>query len=251
MKYILIAYLTAAFCVVATADEVKLTNGRTVVGIARHEEPNRVVVESRFGDLRFPADEVQAIEPGRTDIHEYKERFDAMQGGCPSAADVFTLAQWAQERGLLRYVHPLLTQTIELDPDHAEARRLLGYVHFEGNWMMKSQRDSIMALRQSEHRTVAARQKTVPVRRTTPKVEETPYTLGLPMLPNRSSTDVYPPRSPYNSGNGSYGGGDYVMSIGGVTPGGAVVLTYPIIRGAGIRTGTTTGTTTGGGAYRR
>jgi hypothetical protein len=249
MKYVLIAYLTAAFCVVATADEVKLNNGRTVVGIARHEEPNRVVVESRFGDLRFPADEVQAIQPGRTDIHEYKERFDAIQGGCPSAADVFTLAQWAQERGLVRYVHPLLTQTLELDPEHAEARRLLGYVQFEGNWMLKSQRDSIVAFRQSEHRTVATKQKTVPVRRTTPKVEETPYSLGLPMLPNRSTTDVYPPRSPYNSGHGSYGG-DYVMSIGGVTPGGAVVLTYPIIRGT-TGTGVQTSATTGTGIYRR
>jgi hypothetical protein len=247
MKYILIAYLTAAFCVVATADEVKLNNGRTLVGIARHEEPNRVVVETRFGDLRFPADQVQAIEPGRTDLHEYKERFDAIQGGCPSAADVFTLAQWAQEKGLVRYVNPLLTQTIELDPDHAEARHLLGYVKYEGNWMFPGERDAIVKSRAAEHRTMVEKTKTRPVRRTTAPVEETPYSLGLPQVPNRSYTDVYPPRSPYNSGNGSYGGG-YVMSIGGVTPGGDVVLTYP------IRTGTTgvsapVRTATGGG-YR-
>ena len=241
MKYVLIAYLTAAFCVVATADEVKLTNGRTLVGIARHEEPNRVVVETRHGDLRFPADEVQAIEPGRTDIHEFKERNEALQGGCPSAADVFALAQWAQERGLIRYVNGLLTQTIEVDPEHAEARRLLGYVQFECEWIPKSQRDSIVASRAAEHRTVAAKAaRTVPVRRTTPKVEETPYSLGLPMLPNRSS-DVYPHRT------GSYSSGGYILSIGGVTAGGDVVIPYPI-RGT---TGTMTGTTTSGGIYRR
>jgi len=246
MKYILIAYLTAAFCVVATADEVRLTNGRTIVGIARHEEPNRVVVESRFGDLRFPADEVQAIEPGRTDIHDYKERLDALNSGCPTAADVFTLAQWARERGLVRYVNPLLAQTIELDPDHAEARQLLGYVQFECNWIPKSQKDSIVASRQAEHRTVAAKERTVPVRRTTSKPEETPYSLGLPMLPNRSSTDVYPHRT-----QGSYSSGDYVMSIGGVTAGGAVVLTYPIRGMMGTTTTTPTGTTPSGGIYRR
>jgi hypothetical protein len=239
MKYILIAYLTAAFCVVAVADEVKLTNGRTIVGISRHEEPNRVVVESRFGELRFPADEVQSIEPGRTDLHEFKERLDALNGGCPSAADVFTLAQWAQERGLVRYVNGLLTQTIELDPDHAEARQLLGYVKFDGAWLLKSQKDSIVAFRDSEHRTVAAKRKTVPVRRTTRPVEETPYSFGLPLQPNRSYTDVYP----HHTG-GSYSSGGYVMSIDGVSPGGDVVINYPI-RGMGIR-GVRTGTTTTG-----
>src|SRR6185369_3238715 len=237
MKYILIAYLTAACCVVAVADEVKLTNGRTVTGAARREEPNRVVVETRFGDLRFPADEVQAIEPGRTDLHEYKERFDAMNA-CPSAEDVFALAQWAQDRGLVRYVNPLLTKTLEIDPDHAEARNLLGYAKVEGNWMLRSERDAVLKVREAEHRTVAKR--TVPVRRTTRPVEETPYSFSLPLQPNRSATDVYP----HHTG-GSYSSGGYVMSIGGVSSTGDVVITYPIIRGTCIRGGVSTGTSTG------
>jgi hypothetical protein len=245
MKYILIAYLTAAFCVVATADEVKLANGRTLTGIASREESGRVLVVTRYGDLRFPESEVQSIEPGRSDLHEYQEKLDAL-GPCPAAADVFALAQWAQERGLTRYVNGLLTQTIELEPDHAEARALLGYVQFEGNWMFKSQKDSILAFRESEHRTVVEkRRKTVPVRRTTPQPEETPYSLGLPLVPNRSTTDVYPARS-----GGYSSGGGYIMSIGGVTPGGDVVIPYPIGGRAGVRTGTTTGTTgTSTGVY--
>jgi hypothetical protein len=237
MKYILIAYLTAAFCVVAVADEVRLTNGRTVTGIARREEPNRVVVETRFGDLRFPADEVQAIEPGRTDLHEYKERFDAMNA-CPSAADVFSLAQWAQDRGLVRYVNPLLAKTIEIDPDHAEARSLLGYARYEGNWMLQSERDAVLKVREAEHRTVAKRTK--PVRRTTRPVEETPYSFSLPLQPDRSTTDIYP----HHTG-GSYSSGGYVMSIGGVSSTGDVVITYPI-RGLGVRGGVSTRTTTTG-----
>ena len=237
MKYILIAYLTAAFCVVAVADEVKLTSGRTVTGIARHEEPSRVVVETRFGDLRFPDSEVQAIEPGRTDLHEFKERFDGVNA-CPSAADVFSLARWAQDRGLVRYVNPLLTRTIEMDPDHAEARQLLGYTRYEGNWMLQSERDAVVKARETQHRTVAKR--TVPVRRTTRPVEETPYSFSLPLQPNRSYTDVYP----HHTG-GSYSSGGYVMSIGGVSASGDVVITYPI-RGMGIRGGVRTGTTTTG-----
>jgi hypothetical protein len=245
MKYFLIAYLvTAAFCVAAAADEVNLTNGRTLVGIARNEEPNRVVVETRYGDLRFPRTEVQSIKTGRSDLHEYKERLDAI-GACPSAAQLFELAEWAQDRGLIRYVNGLLTQAIALDPDHAEARSLLGYVKYEGNWMFASERDAILKSREAEHRTVAA--KTVPVRRTRQQPEETPYSLGLPLQPNRNNMDVYPPRSPYNTGGYSSGGYDsgYVMSIGGVTPGGDVVINYPL-RGGRIgvsRSGS-------GGGYR-
>ena len=248
MKYILIAYLTVAFCVVATADEVRLTNGRTLTGIASREESCRVLVVTRYGDLRFPESDVQSIEPGRSDLHDYQEKLDAL-GPCPAAAEVFALAQWARERGLIRYVNGLLTQTIDLEPDHAEARALLGYVRFEGNWMFKSQKDSIVAFRESEHRTVADRPKTVPVRRTKAPPEETPYSLGLPLVPNRSMTDVYPARS-----GGYSSGGGYIMSIGGVTPGGDVVIPYPIGGRIGIRAGTTTGTTgtTGSfGTYRR
>src|SRR5262245_56041133 len=183
MKYILVAYLTAAFCVVACADEVTLTNGRTYVGIARNEEPNRVVVETRFGDLRFTRDQVQSVQPGRSDIHEYKERLEAL-GGCPTAAQLFELAEWAQDRGLTRYGNGLLTQVIEMEPDHAEARQFLGFVKYDGNWMFSRERTAILRAREAEHRTVAKR--TVPVRRTTRPVEETPYSLGLPLQPSRT-----------------------------------------------------------------
>jgi hypothetical protein len=219
MKYILIAYLTAAFCVLAVADEVRLTNGRTLVGIAREEEPDRVVVETRYGDLRFPRSEVQSIEQGRTDLHEYRERFDAVNS-CPSAADLIELAKWAQERGLIRYVNGLLTQAIEIDDENAEARAMLGFVKFEGQWMFPRERQAVLAARETERRALSPR--TVPVRKTRSKPEETPYSLGLPLLPSRSTTNVYPSR--YNV---HYSGG-YVMSIGGVTPGGDVVIPYPI-----------------------
>jgi hypothetical protein len=242
MKCVLTACLTAAICTVAAADEVRLTNGRTLVGIARHEAPNRVVVETGLGDLGFPEDQVQSVEPGRSDVQEYKEKLEAL-GGCPSAADVFALAQWAQERGLIRYVNGLLVETLELDPNHAEARSLLGYVKYDGLWMLERDRSAIAKLRESEHRTVA--RPTVRVRRTTPKVEETPYPFGLPLLPDRSSYDIYPHhRASYSTSTGGY-----IVSIGGVTPGGDIVVNYPLrggMTGGGGGYGGTTGGVSGG-----
>ena len=99
---------------------------------------------------------------------------------------------------------------------------MLGYVKFEGSWMYPRERQAVLAARDKERRALSPR--TVPVRRSRSKPEETPYSLGLPLQPSRSATDVYPPRSNNYGG----GGGGYVMSIGGVTPGGDVVIPYPI-----------------------
>jgi hypothetical protein len=122
----------------AMADEVHLSNGDTLVGIARHE-PGTVVVETGLGTLTFPQDKVKSIEPGRTALHEYQERI-AELGVHPKADSVFALAQWAEAQGLTRYVNHLLQWTIQIDPNHAEARRLLDYVMFEGTWMPAHER---------------------------------------------------------------------------------------------------------------
>ncbi len=206
MKYALTALLTLGLAGVARADEVRLTNGRTLVGIA-HETDGRVVVETRLGDIGLPKAEVESIVPGRTSIHEYQERLAALDA-CGGAAEIFALAEWAQEQGLVRYVNGLLQRTLEADPDHAGARKLLGFVRWEGRWIPSRERDAVMAV-QDQHRTQAeaAKRTTAYVRRTTPKPERTPYWLGFPpMVPPRGSTRYdtgyvpYFPTTPYGSG---------------------------------------------------
>lgn len=213
MKYILTAYLTAALSVLAVADEVKLTNGRTLVGIV-NETPSRVMVETRFGDITVPRQDVQSITPGRTPVHEHKERVEAL-GDSPSADELFALAQWTQQQGLIRYTGPLLNRAVAVDPDHRQARRLLGYVHHGGQWMTQTDRDAIVAA-EERIKELAARKEPEPVRRRMPPPEETPYSLGLPMQPNRSMTEVYPAR------RGGYSNGGVTMSVGGVNTDGSI-----------------------------
>src|SRR2546421_12119395 len=95
MKFAWTALLTAVLSSVALADEVLLTNDRTLVGIAR-EQGSRVVVETRLGDIGFPKEEVRSITPGRTPIHEYQEKFQAL-GDHPKASELFDLALWARD----------------------------------------------------------------------------------------------------------------------------------------------------------
>ena len=77
MKYLATALLSVGLTSIALADEVRLTNGRTLVGIA-HEESNRVLVETRLGDIGIPRSEVKEIVPGKTSIHDYQERMAAL-----------------------------------------------------------------------------------------------------------------------------------------------------------------------------
>jgi hypothetical protein len=174
MKTIWIACLTACASV-ALADEVKLTSGRTLVGIA-HDEGDRWMVETRLGDIRVPKSEVQSMTPGRTSVHEYQERLDELTA-CPTADEIFELARWARDEGLIRYVNALLTRTIELHPDHREARSLLGFVYHEGQWMMATARDTLVEVQESIRRRAAERPPETA--RRPPPPEEAPYYLGI------------------------------------------------------------------------
>ena len=155
MKSLWIGTLLLCWTVIALADDVKLNSGRTLVGIA-HDEGHRWMVEIRLGDIRVPKSEVASVTPGRTVLHEYKERLDALTG-CPSAQEMFELALWAQDEGLIRYVNPLLTRTIELDPDHRQARSMLGFVYHEGEWITVSQRNTLVEVQESIRKRAAQR----------------------------------------------------------------------------------------------
>ena len=222
MKYLATALLTVGLTSAAFADEVFLTNGRSLVGIV-HNEPNRVLVETRLGDIGIPHADVKEVKPGKTPLHDYQERLAAL-GDKPSAPDVFALAMWAQDQGLVRYVNPLLQRTIELDPNHADARKMLDYVRYEGRWIRSRERSAVMAVQEQAQAARKPKPATVPIRRTTGQIERTPYWLGMP--------PYAPPRGSTRYDNG------YVPYFPRVLYG-----------TSGVMTGSTSGATTGGFPY--
>lgn len=121
----------------AWADEVTLRSGRKIVGIAR-EEGDRIIVEMPLGTVGFPKDDVVSITPGRTLLHDYRDKAEAVRD-TKDAKDFYALAKWARENGLTRYVNPNLQKCLELDPNHEWARRELGYVLHNGKWMTQEE----------------------------------------------------------------------------------------------------------------
>jgi len=174
----------------ALADAVTLKSGRRLEGIAR-SEPGKVVLDTGLGTLTFPADQVQEVVPGRTAMHEYADRLAAL-GDRPAAGRVFELAMWAQDQRLDRYVDPLLRRTIEIDPNHREARKLLCYVPFEGQWILRQQRDEVVGERESRKEPKRAPKRVVP--RPAPEVSRGYVYFGIP--------PSVPPRGSENHGYG-------------------------------------------------
>lgn len=135
MKQLCVAALAAALgASMARADEIQLTNGHKITGKVSHQDANRLVVEVGPGTIVLDAKEVSSVNPGRTALDEYAEKWDRIKGS-RNVGEFLSLAQWAEEKGLTRYSTPLYGRVIELEPDNAVAR---GRLHFEkmgGKWL--------------------------------------------------------------------------------------------------------------------
>ncbi len=122
------------------ADRFELANGETIEGtlLNPNERPRRVwLVRSSDGtSLQFDADAVTHVTretPVQKEFHKIVSEYpDTIEGQ-------WKLAEWCQEKKLEKERHDILEHMLELDPDHVEARRLLGYSRIDGKWHKREQ----------------------------------------------------------------------------------------------------------------
>ncbi len=147
----------------ALADEVLLRNGHKVTGIER-EEKDRIVVETGYGTVAFPRDQVVSVTKGDTPMHAWPARFAEIEKS-KNAEDFTKLAAWARESGMPRYVGGLMKRALELDPDNAEARAALGFVRHNGRWVTVAELRKEQGLVQDGGRWVLPLEKELAERR--------------------------------------------------------------------------------------
>ena len=114
----------------AFADDVVLRNGAVFSGVVR-EEGDRVVVQLDFGTMTFKRIDVRSIVKSDDPLKEFDAKLQAAQG----AQGHYELAMWARDKGLTLKSSDLLRKVISIDPDHAEARKALGYEKVDGSWL--------------------------------------------------------------------------------------------------------------------
>lgn len=143
MKTILSTLLAvAAFAAAASGDVIHLKDGRTVEGTVVEKTDTKVVVQTKFGVNEFKASEVDRIETKATPKEEFNTRLAAAKG---DAGGLFDLYLWAKGRGLATDAKKALREVVKVDPDHENARKLLGYVRFQDRWVTESEQKKLGA----------------------------------------------------------------------------------------------------------
>jgi HEAT repeats len=103
------------------------------------ESPRKtyVIKTSAGGQVVLDAAAVKDVK--RQSAEEMK--YDRYRGEAPDTVDgQWKLSEWCRENRLLKQRHVHLERIIELDPNHAEARRGLGYSRVDGRWLTRDQR---------------------------------------------------------------------------------------------------------------
>ena len=119
------------------ADVVYLEGGGKVVGKVLSAAGGSVRIRSVAGTLTIPASRVVRIEYGPTPREEFARRAAALDRS--DTAAMMALADWCARRGLDEEERELLEAVLALEPDHAEARRRLGFVRVGGRWLTRRQ----------------------------------------------------------------------------------------------------------------
>ncbi|MEK7866445.1 MAG: hypothetical protein AAB434_07150 [Planctomycetota bacterium] len=115
-----------------SADTVWLTSGGKFEGKVT-EDSSGVHVQLHHGTITFKKEQVARIEPGPCVWDIYAEK--AAKVAADDAAGHLDLAAWCKQNDLDEFVKKEYEATIAADPDNEVARKALGFIRHEGNWM--------------------------------------------------------------------------------------------------------------------
>jgi len=120
----------------AVADVVHLRTGGVLEGRVTRQE-DRVRVETTQGTVTVEPADIDRIEAREAPQDEYLRRKAALPEGDADAR--VALARWCAGKRMAAAARAELEEAVRLAPDHAEARRLLGHVRWDGAWMTEAE----------------------------------------------------------------------------------------------------------------
>jgi hypothetical protein len=95
--------------------------------------PTAIDMDIGAGRVTLSMNSVLRIEEGRSPLHDYDDRVNAMRAG--DRDGWVSLARWAEKEGLGTQARKAWEQVVTIDKSHAEANRALGRVEFDGRWI--------------------------------------------------------------------------------------------------------------------
>jgi hypothetical protein len=134
------------------ADRVHLAGGSVIEGKVSYEG-DKIVIALDSGSVRLDAKSVVRIEKGETAA----DRIAAQRATLPKTAlaERIALANRCRDESLVQCERELLREVLVLDPEHAEARARLGYVHGEHGWLTREEQHRLEQAEQARQRREA------------------------------------------------------------------------------------------------
>ncbi|UUO07126.1 hypothetical protein M4951_02165 [Blastopirellula sp. J2-11] len=128
----------------ARSDTVILASGGKISGDLQEsagdlDAPQRIV--SSYGVVELASEQIVEIEREPPELEQYRERASR---AAATIVDQWSLVKWCRENGLYDEANRHCEQIVKLDPDHEQARKLLGFRKRNGEW---SQREDYMQSR--------------------------------------------------------------------------------------------------------
>ncbi len=128
--------LAGLSAIVGRADVFLLHNGGQVRGdlVNREQSPRKtyVIKTPAGGQVTLEAEQVKEVK--KQTLVEMK--YDQIRDSYPDTLEgQWELAEWCMENRLPKQRKTHLERVVELDPEHAAARRALGYSHIQGRWV--------------------------------------------------------------------------------------------------------------------
>ncbi|MBC8330151.1 MAG: DUF1570 domain-containing protein [Planctomycetes bacterium] len=119
-------------------DTLHLDRGKTVTGIILRVDADEVLISEGSRVKSYKMSEVQSMEGPRVAYAEYVQRLRQHFGQADASADdAVALAEWCQEKGLLRDTEFLYLRALCLDQDHEKAREALDHTRRGDGWSVK------------------------------------------------------------------------------------------------------------------
>jgi len=128
------ALILALAASLAAADEIQLTNGRKITGNVSKKDAQKVTIEVGAGTITLDAKDVSSINPGKTTLNEFDDRWKQLQNST-NPSELYELLKWAKAQGLTRHVAPLAGKILSIDPEHAGAHAELRHEKMGGKWL--------------------------------------------------------------------------------------------------------------------
>lgn len=134
------AVLLTAMCVPAAGEVFVLANGGRVEGTLLNADElmsEKYVIEVS-PDVRVTLNRSQVSEVLR--LRPEEEEYERIRATfADTAAGQWEAAEWCRQKRLSQQRDAHLERVIELEPDHAEARRALGYGKSNGRWVTQEE----------------------------------------------------------------------------------------------------------------